>query len=618
MFITPVTRLSKKQVVALAENKAKMNSMVDQVSTFLADMLCLHDDMHPRRTLVQLCHEELCYLPSRRKMLEMCALDEAARFVSAAHALATDVRREAMYQVGKNVQMLSFSRRDVYYIGDEIVSTGTTTTRISVGGFFSKLAREVLGHAARWLEELDRALCAAGGIERGEAATREMEPVRAHLARAIARRAALESEDLTDDDLSPRALDALMAAETSRNCTRAHAAAQADLRALQTLLWLALRPGGEEARQAVTQPAEDLCRLVDAPPPELVRQPLFQSAHLDQLRRALAPGMDAEVRVALVAFWAANHGEAASRSAREALEELRQWSPSPKTAFPSLIRPWPTRTRPSVAVPKMRFLHAPRRCIVRGQDHLRRRGLDERGVRSVRLVQAVWELGAYGAFEPGMVAAEPLAAVAMDDIITSRFASATIDKERRTNSHGVRLGRALAMMYDNEGEHADRIERACCALSRFSCDELEACFSTEGFVLPAICGALTERTRVKMRCAVDPTYDSFAADALALTLPLLELRRKRLGVGPERRVNALVDMLLTCRKAREWDPLRGALRLELGDLAAAHAHLRAALDALHEGGVLVRRVGGAAKKKVVYEFNSLQLRKLAEAFLDDS
>jgi len=598
-----------------------MDCMVDQVSTFLADVLAIRDDMTPRRPLVQLCHEEICYLPTRKKMEEMREMDEAYSFVSAAHWLATDVRHEAMHAFGENINMAVFAERDVYYAEDEIESSGVTPTRIPVGGFFVKLAREVRGHAMRWLHELDRALCFAASIERSEAATREMEHTKAHLAAAIARRAALATHDVSDDELSARALDALMAGEVRRNSYNAQGAAQADLRSLEALLCLALRPRGEEARATVTQEASmaDLCRLVDSPPPELARQALVAEARLEQLGRALVPGMDTEVRVALVCFWASNHGGPAAAAATAALAELRQWNPSSKTAFPALIRDAPGKKHTSIAVPKMRFLHSTRRSIVQGPA-FRRRGLDERGVRVVRLVQAVWELSAYGVFKPGVVAAEPVAAVALEDIITSRLACGTIEKERRTSNHGVRLGRFLGMLYDPEGDHADRVRRACCALSRFSCDELEVVFSTDGQILPVVCGALAARTRAKMTCAFDAQYRSFAADALALVLPLVEMRRTSLGIRASETTHPLVDLLLTSEKARRWDPIDGSLQLEVSDLSAAHKQLRVALDALHEEGVLVKRKGGAAngsKKKIVYTFNSMSLSKLLDAWVQE-
>lgn len=621
MFVTPVQRMSKRQVLNLAQDKAKMAAMVDDVSTFLADVLCIRDDMTPRKPLVQLMHEEVRYLPSRQKMEEIRMMEDAYSFVASAHWLATDVRNAAMHSHDRNMDMAAFAAREIYYLDDVIVSSGVNPTRIPVGGFFFKLAREVYRHAARWLDELDRALCLAAGMERSEAATDAMQGAVDKLATAIARCAALETTDDSDDDLSARALDAMMAEEVRRNSAMSQVAVQADLRALETLLCLALRPRGEEARAAVAQPATiaDLSKLVDSPPPELAGHWLFPEAHMEQLGRALADGMDAEVRVALVCFWSSNYGTEAAAAVTAALAELRQWSPSSRTAFPSLIRDAPGKKHASIPVPKMRFLRAPRRSIVHG-GAVHKRGLDERGVRVVRIVQVVWELSAYGVFLPGVVAAEAVAAVALEDIITSRFACATIDKTRRTNNYGVRLGRCLGMMYDAEGDHVETIQKACCALSRFSCDELEVVFSTDGKILPVVCSALAARTREKMKCQVDAQYYSFAADALALALPLVEMRRRGLGIRASETTHPLVDLLLTAEKARSWDPLRGALRLEVSDLSAAHKKLRVALDALHEAGVLVKRTGGTekSKRKIVYEFHCMTLRKLFESWVNEA
>ena len=62
----------------------------------------------------------------------------------------------------------------------------------------------------------------------------------------------------------------------------------------------------------------------------------------------------------------------------------------------------------------------------------------------------------------------------------------------------VRLGRFLGMLDDPSGDYASEIERACCALSNFSCDELEVAFGTAGKILPRVSWALTERTRSNM------------------------------------------------------------------------------------------------------------------------
>ena len=132
-----------------------------------------------------------------------------------------------------------------------------------------------------------------------------------------------------------------------------------------------------------------------------------------------------------------------------------------------------------------------------------------------------------------------------------------------------------------------------------------------------VCGALAARTRKKMTCAVDAQYHSFAADALALALPLVEMRRKSLGIRASEATHPLVDLLLTSEKARRWSPINGSLRLEGSDLSAAHKQLRVALDALHEEGVLVQRKGGASKKKIVYTFDSMTLSKLLDVWIHE-
>ena len=169
-------------------------------------------------------------------------------------------------------------------------------------------------------------------------------------------------------------------------------------------------------------------------------------------------------------------------------------------------------------------------------------------------------------------------------------------------------------------QHSDTVERAVCALSHFSCEELETVFDTKGGILGIVCGQLSLKTRKCMSFRVSEHYKSFATDALALTLPLVEKRRNRLGISHKMHTHPLVDMLMTVPKAKEWNPLMGKLRLHVDDFRKAHPQTRSALDALGEQGVLVTVKGNtpASKRKIEYEFDTWVLEQLFRQWVRES
>ena len=109
----------------------------------------------------------------------------------------------------------------------------------------------------------------------------------------------------------------------------------------------------------------------------------------------------------------------------------------------------------------------------------KRTGLDERGERAVRLVRCVWELSSKGMFARGVSASEVVTAVATDGVLLGRMAANMILSARDVNNKGFELREFLFYLYDMEGTHVDELNKAVCALSMFSCAEMEEVFHSD-------------------------------------------------------------------------------------------------------------------------------------------
>ena len=134
-----------------------------------------------------------------------------------------------------------------------------------------------------------------------------------------------------------------------------------------------------------------------------------------------------------------------------------------------------------------------------------------------------------------------------------------IKSERAVRGTGSRLSAFVARLPNLSGDQSDAVGKAACALSKFSCDELETVFSSHGELLPLVAGELTRRTRSKMIIPVPEEYASFACDALAYTLPMIADRRQRIGIPNCLRSAAISDLMFTIPKAAAWSPLQGQL-----------------------------------------------------------
>ena len=617
MFMSSTPRMPEEEKLRLVKDHAKIDRMVDQVASFLASMLQIKEVIEGEdggktregKTLVQLSQEEIHHFPTCERHQAMKELDETHEFVLRVDDLACRMRNHATRNSGMNMDVSHFVDEGPYYIGGSVTYVGETTYRIPVGGIYFTLEEEVRRGAFRWLHELDKVLCEAANIERGDISNKYLASTFQSLSSAIAKRVALEDKHaVLNDDLSSRALDSMINGEVSRTRSGAEHRVQTELLGLEKLETLARAPSSNEAKRVLSDELKVVLQVVTSPPRELLDKASVLSMNLEQLKRAFHDELDVEVRVALVSFWAERYGSVTRIATSEAIKQMQMWNSVDVAMLPSLLRDF-SPANPYV-VPEMTFLYVSKVCIAKGRAS-KRNGFDEVGLRKVRLIQCIWELCGKGVFLPGVVSADLVADLAHISARLSRMALGAISTGRKTNALGMRLAAACREIHDLEGYYCTIVEHAACALSMFSCEELEVVFDTKGGILNVVCGKLSVQTRKLMLTYVSSEYRSFATDALALTLPVVERRRGRIGINPSMQTSQLVDMLMTTVKVKAWDPLQGTLKLYVDDFKGAHKELRPLLDMIASHNVLVKVKGtGASKRRIEYVFDTWTLQEL--------
>lgn len=589
----------------------KMNNMVNSVAQFLADCLQIRDDeIDVKEPFVEVSRKELRYfIEHESKIKPMCSLKRIYNFVVRAENLANRMWHCCGKASRDNISIAEFTCDDAYYEEDQLIIEGNVQTTIDVGGIGQRLMNDVKTMARTWLEELDVTLCRSSSINKTYASSQDenLLYVKDFLATAIAERLTLMSyESVLDDSLSARSLEKLLNGVYRESKTHASEEKQHDANLIHMLCILSSDPEGADARSIVENNIDSLRELTTRPPSELECRREY--INLERLARAFQPDMDIEVRVELVAFWSLNSPKASSE-AKAALQQVMDWIPIERVVkFHSIISRDASncKARREYMLPLMNFLYTPT-CFACKRSE-RRSGLTEAAARSECLIRAVWELASVGIFEGGVLSADVVTPVALDVIVFSRMAAKNITNERDIKKLGFKMRNFVSKVYDMEGDHVRAIDKATCSLSMFSCKELETVFDTAGESLSFLCSCLTARTRNLMSYTPNKSYASFAIDALGLLLPLVYQRRDRLGISTLLRSNAFLDMLRTIPRMQQWDPTKGTLQLTIEDLEHGHKSFRGILNDLHEHGVVVRRKGSdSSKRKIRYEFDTLQL-----------
>lgn len=614
MLSGPVPTLAPERMSALIADPDKVLAMTERLAEFLAAVLQIVDvEAGTAEPLVEIMRQEIHYYPSAEKKRQMDEVGKQYYFIVHCEDQADRMRVQALTMQRRNIDLSAYAQErggeSAYYCDDEVIQEVPTRCTMGFGATGHRLMRHLFQLSMGWLDDLDKALSTAAGIERSDTVSQELQSTKARLAEAISRRLALMSTDsVLDDGLSSRALQDLVQEAYSR--ARPHAAQQArvDVRALELLQTVAAQPTSAEARRILTQELRLVSYIVHNVPCELALG--LSGSHLPQLARALAMTYDVEERIALVTFWADNYGEEVASTIDLVLKRLRAWTPPQPHTFEKCIVVGSHRPKGAVPIPPIPFLQLGQRMYVLRSASSRRSGLDELGERAVRLVRCVWEIAGQ-TFAPGVVCAHVVAQVAMDSMLLARRAAQMVRMQRDASNKGFKLDAITNRMHNAHGDnaHEEVLSRAVCALSAFRMDELEAACHSEGPILCRIEGVLTRLTRDRMDTVVPRTYCSFATDALVFTLPIVSKRREIFSVEPWQPSNALLDLLCSIPRAARWRPEDGPLRLDLEDLRRGYRSARSVVDALHEHGVLVRREGGgASRRKLTYVFDTFALQ----------
>ena len=610
----PQQRISAEDKEILKGDKNKMTNMVDSMATYLSDILCIKDEsIAGKLPLVEVSRQEIHHLLFLLGIApEMDQLSKTYQFVVRAEDLAERMRDCALRARGENIDIHVFTTELAYYSDDQVYKAlnGNVST-VDVGAFGERIMRDVGVSALEWLDDLDIVMCTANSINRTESVNSQLGPVKHKLAKAIALRVSLMSLDcVTDDELSSRRLGNMVSEEFMRCEAHALHALKVDSKGLEMLYKIASAPLCDEARGYLTDSLMMLNYIVRNCPCEISQY--RAQMRLDQLSRALVPDIDIEVRVALAVFWSDNHGVSVKRAIDIARLEIIQSQPlSDRSTLFSSVQ-CEGKALPSLAIPRMSFLHTPTR-FARRERRARRTGLDELGERAVCMIRCVWEMASQGIIRGGVVSSDIVSAVGTDGVLIGRMAAGMINSERDVNQHGARLAKFFGAIQNPQGDHTSKIAKAACALSNFSCDELEVAFRTDSDILWEVKKELERRTRSKMIVHVPEEYTSFASEAIAYALPILQKRRDALGVCRFLRPSSLVDLLRTIPKAVSWTPLKGKLIIHIEDIRDGHSRVRDVFDAMHSNGILVvRKGGGSSRERILYEFDTAMLYSILQ------
>jgi hypothetical protein len=607
MFMQGCVALQGGAKQKLISDNAKLNKAVECTAQYLSELLGVKNANGAR--LANVGYRQMNYLPTPKRVAQLQNLFNTSNFVCIAEDLADRAHKTAYCNPGYNIRVSAYVGNPAYF-GDDIITKddGRNVSTYEVGKFGLQLMNEVCGLCMEWLEELDRVLSDAAGISRTESATSEVYYLKQYLASAIASRlCCVCDEGINDDEISTRVLEELIIVELQDSHEHAKDLVNADGFAVKALKTLSERPESTEARWILSEHSETMREFALNPPEELTRASGSLALKLDVLSRAFLPNIDIDVRVALACFWRDSHGSAASAAADIALQDLCSWNANMKPY--SVIKEVDRASKRPFTLPRTTFINF-NRTFVAKTDQNRRSALDERGARCVRLLSCILEFAALGVFERGVIASEAIVPVARQEIATSRIAAQTIVYAREAYAAlGKDIMEFLSVLYDPSGDHEDEIDKALCAMSRFSVRELATIFDDAAGVLPLVSDQLAKITRSKLYFKVPETYTSFASDMLALLLPLVEQRRSACSIPFFACPNPVLDMLYTVKKTRGWDPCQGSLKLEISDFKDAHPSTRGVLDLMHESKVLVKRLGGG-KNKNVYTFDTPTLMEL--------
>ena len=608
---------------------AELEAAVDAMARFLATCLCIKDiddeaaaieDWRPqsvlakriraaRPTLGELLYEELQQLPSSSVMKAFEALGNTYEFASEAIMLAHELARAD--PGSDNIVLTPFVKCAPYYQFEEH-ERGNGSPALTLGDFGRKLRNDVKERAGAWLEELDRHLCSCHGTPWTE--SEAMNKLIAEFANALAKRHTLMHPEsavgLAVDPLTPRYLELRAGMEYTRNTFEAEARARVDLEALRDLLTIATHGARtEESRRVLATRAAHLAHVVSKPPselaPSLMRGEHAKRMDTDLLRKLVRPETPQEVKHELANRWADNHGAYARCCISEAIQRLQSWSPEGHAGFIRVLRQLSEREVAQLLaepedesllgmqlVPPTTWVVAPVHFRIVGQARrpTLRTGLDNDGERIVRFTSAVWQMLAAGAFEEGVVERSAVAAVAVEVHQHASLLQLRIEQQVQQNSGGTELMRALEHAYDGESVISGTVTCAVAELRAFSLKRIYDVFNSRSPLLRSVLPELARRTRALLVHELPKEYTEFVTDALAIFLPVVEHRRRRLNLHTTDRPNPLGELLRTVPhvEVRARTSRESTLVFDGADLKSGHPALRSTLESLARQSSVVR------------------------------
>lgn len=606
---------------------AKLDGIVNSVAHCMARVLKIHDpEVDGGKTpFGRTLYEEREHLTSRSRLDSVEKIARGMTFVKRAYATATAMGAAANSRT--NVLLAPFSGEDAFENAWNFNRKNSLFTdgraQLKVGAIRRLLHVDVANQVQRWLLDCDAAMMIAAQDTVPDEYVDERVVLKlvVDLSISIANRITLTPED-GDTLLSTEQLQARALKEISSTANESEDLHRLDLEALKTMFLLAREgPTSQVGFEILNTRLELLQHLVSSPPVELGLQGAnAQQMNLRLFARACTSDLDPQVRVEMLQQWRQLHGAFAAAAASQAIQKLKLWSMS-ASASPTFCKVLytPEEEVPFDAsdMPRMTFAHSPRRWKFVSKV-TQRTAYDWTRRRCVRLSSLVLQLLAHGALERGVVSSKIVEPIATQAALTAHVVIQLLDQKREQNSMGTRLLLFCEHLRDRESDLSADVADALAHVSRFSMLELEAVFNRDSPAMRVILPELTFRTRrvignFQTAPVVPKRYIAFAVDVMPFLLTSISQRRDRLGLLPTQQSNPVCELLRALPEARDWNPLKGSLRLQLDDLKNGPPLLFDVLRELASRGLLVeyKRVYDPVRKgkepKKSFVFDSAQL-----------
>lgn len=618
---------------ALVSDPVKLDALVESMSKAMASFLHITNSEVGigRVPLGKYLYEQKERFPTRDQLDEIDFIERAFSFVVESEQLSSALRLEATND--NNVVLAPFARKSPFK--DSWTFTrprGRKTTRVKVGGIAGSLYKDVIEGIYSWLLECDQAMCTAfkdTTVNVDAPHNTVITALAMQLAEATARRVVMlpppEWED-EDDDLSTASLQRRASVEMNRTYVWAQESQRSDLEALRAFEIIA-REGvkSPQGRKIMETNIELLAYVVQKPPVELgMKGENAKHMDLTLLARACAPDLDIDVRCGLAHQWHLTHGGIAATAAQGAIQEVELWSRQRQKPFIKVLQSPPVAGEEAAkpvgySMPHMPFVNTQHEWRFVTTTEVHRARLDWTGRRVVRLVSMVLQLLGWGALEKGVIASHHVHGVATQASIEARCVLELLRIKRDGYALGTDLLKFCEDVSNYESHLSEAVEDSLLHISGFSMIELSSIFHPQSPALRLILDEFSVRTRGHLMNSRSPCipgeYVAFACDAMAILLPVIDQRRKLIGISISQATNPVAVLLRRLDCVKGWHPIKGALHLTNDDLKGGPMLLKPVLQELAERKTLVeykRPYLGKQKHgaKLAFVFDTVHLVQL--------